>query len=107
MTRTLVAILSLIAMSAASPAGAAGKSVKAKSRAPVPKSTIVDIVAWAGAGGETRLLRDLIDFDTQPAANDWALYAQQRAAIRACHAERYATAKDNVLSGRSSPLRDC
>jgi hypothetical protein len=50
-------------------------------------------------------LRDLVSFGVT--ADDPTAYAERRAAIRACHAERYATARDNVLAGRSAPLRDC
>ena len=106
MTRTLATLLALLAVSAACPAWAATKAARPKAK-PVPRSTVAEVVARAGVAGETMELRDLVTFDERASADDWQAYAEQRAAIRACHAERYATAKDNVLTGRSAPLRDC
>lgn len=99
MTRVLATSLALTATLAALPAAAATRSGAPKPR---PAPTIAVVLAQAGAAGETTQLRHLIDA-TAPADD----YAAQRAAIRACHAERYATARDNVLTGRTTLLRSC
>lgn len=106
MSRALATLLALLAVSAACPAWGATKAAKAKAK-PIPKSSVAEVVTHAGADGETMALRDLVAFDRQATAEGWAWFAEQRAAIRACHGDRYATARDNVLSGRSAPLRDC
>lgn len=104
MTRTLATILVLAALSA-SPSAAATKAAKPKGK-PVATSTVAEVVARSGVN-ETMDLRDLVAFDERTSAEGFAAFAEQRAAIRACHAERYAQARDNVLTGRSAPLRDC
>jgi hypothetical protein len=119
MTRTLATVLALLAVSAACPAWGATKAAKSLDRSaaspsrpepaqarPAPTSTVVEAVARSGVD-ERSELRDLVAFDTHISADNWQAYAEQRAAVRACHAERYATARDNVLTGRSAPLRDC
>lgn len=69
-------------------------------RAPV--TSVADVLARTRPD-DGPMLRDLIDAPVAVASG----YAARRAALRACHAGRYATARDNVLSGRTSPLRDC
>lgn len=102
MIRTLVAMLALLAVSAACPAWGAAKAAKPRAK-PLPMPTVVAVLARAGVAGETVELRDLVDAP-EPAADD---FSAARATIRACHAERYAAARDNVQSGRSAPLRAC
>lgn len=105
MTRLLTAPL-VVAALVAFPAS--GATITGRSKATPPqRASVGEILDRSGAAGETMALRDLIAFD-QPASTDGAeLFAAQRAAMRACHAERYAQARDNVLTGRALPLRSC
>ena len=98
------AILSvLILLCAANPTQAASGCAKTTARTTVTVSTVL---TRSGAEAGTPELRVLLE--TATASIDVAeSYAAQRTAIRACHAERYAQARDNVLTGRAQPLRSC
>ncbi|HEY0650624.1 hypothetical protein [Phenylobacterium sp.] len=100
MSRALATSLALTAVFATGPVAAATKGSAPKPR---PTPTVAAVLARAGVADETTELRHLIGDAAAPAAD----HAAQRAAIRACHAERYATARDNVLTGRATPLRSC
>jgi hypothetical protein len=104
MTRLLLTLSAVLVLASPQTAWSAVKAAKPKARS-APTSSIAKILDRSGAARETMALRDLVSFGVT--ADDPTAYAERRAAIRACHAERYATARDNVLAGRSAPLRDC
>jgi len=105
MSRTAATLLVLFAVSAASPAWVKEMSSRPKAQA-APFGTVAMVLAHAGVARKTMALRDLLDEATtvlEPAQ----VYAGDRAAMRACHAERYSTARRNVLTERATPLRNC
>lgn len=64
------------------------------------------MLAHAGVAGETVALRDLLDEAVAP-LEPAQVYTEDRAAIRACKAERYNASRSNLLDGGAQPLRDC
>lgn len=105
MNRTVATLLVLFAVSPASLALATTTSGRPKVQA-APPTSVSAVLARAGIAGETTALRDLLDETVAPPDPAQA-YADTRAAIRSCHAERYSTARHNVLTGRGQPLRTC
>lgn len=97
--------LVLMSLAVAPAAFAAAKAAKPAPQ-PVHRSSVIAVIARSGVSEQTEL-RELVAFDEYASVDGWQAYAAQRAASRACHAERYATARDHVLSGRSGPLRGC
>lgn len=105
MSRTVATFLVLLAVSAATPAWV--KEMPGRPKVQVaPVRSVAMVLARAGVAGETMALRDLLD-EATAALEPAQVYAGDRAAIRVCHAERYSTARHNVLTGRAQPLRAC
>lgn len=100
MIRAVATPLLLVAL--IMPWSAAASTRPAKTQA-MPELTVAAVLARAGVTNEAARLRDVIGETTVPVD----AYAARRAAIRACHAERYAVARENVLTGRAVPLRSC
>lgn len=100
MTRTLATSLVLLAMISSWPAAAATRPARTQA---VPAPSVAAVLTLAGVEDEGWRLRDLTGETTVPVNS----YDARRAAIRACHAERYAAARENVLTGRALPLRSC
>jgi hypothetical protein len=104
--RRAIAIALLTLTATALPAAAAPRA--ATNPAAAPRPNVAAILVRSGVD-EGPLLKDLVGTAGPPAPADdgAARYAEARAALRACHAERYATARDNVLAGRAAPLGAC
>lgn len=99
----------LAALFAVQPAAAAPARKPARAPTPAakpapPSPTVAAILGrtWTGDGAF------LVELVSEPGPVEGADgYAQARADVRACHAERYAVAQDNVLRGDLCPLRSC
>lgn len=99
----LVGVVVVLATTSASPLIAEPRPARSDLRQQ-PNPSVAAVVARAGVTDVTMELRDLV-FVVSADREDG--YAAQRAAIRACHAGRYAQARDTVLTGRATPLRSC
>jgi len=100
-------LLALVAFAVA--AGGASAAVRpparpaAKAAAPAPSVMGVLERTWLGDGAS---LREMLVAEAAPReASEAPSYAEARAAIRACRAERYAAARDSLLDGRPVPPR--
>ena len=97
----------LIATTATS-ASAAPRPPQAPAPATAAAPNLFTILGRSGVDSAVPLSELLQEGAAPRSADDGlARYAEARAAIRACHAERYAVARENVLTGRAVPLRSC
>lgn len=101
--RILAGVVVVLATTSVSPLIAAPRPDRSD-RWGQPTPSVAAVIARAGVTDVTTELRDLVFVVS--ADRDHS-YATQRTAIRACHAQRYAQARDNVLNGRAQPLRSC
>jgi len=102
MTRSIAIGFALFAASAAAAFAATGPSRPTLPQAP----SVARVLARSGVEADA----PRPDWRLAEAGADdegAAAFAAQRAAIRACHAERYAASRENVLQGRATPLGAC
>jgi hypothetical protein len=103
---TLLAVLAIAQSGVAAPHPAARRAPPAARIVPAAQRSVAAVLTRSGAENGP-LLRDLVGETPQPADEGFAGYAETRAAIRACHAGRYAASAARMLDGIPRPLRDC
>lgn len=107
MTRT--ALLTLITLAtpgilAAAEPGPSRLDIKSAAIAPAP--TVTQVLTRSWMGDRAVPLEQLVWIEL-PLNSGFDAYVAERAAIRACQAERYNASRSNLLDGGARPLRDC